>query len=178
MPLHCGPFRCHAPLRCRLCPAAALQVSTSPMRCDSLRNLAPAMPRNAPALPGHSWPKRRRAYRCLCSAQHCPRGSVPIIADAVPIDAPPPHCQASPMRCQSVLSHRPALPSRSAQRRAIPRHCLAGLSNATPLPSVAVSAVPLLNVTSPSLCDADFTLPLRRTPRIAAALLSVASPQP
>ncbi len=145
LPLHRGPFRCHAPLRCRLCPAAAPQLNALPMRCDSLRNHAPATPRNAPALPLHSWPKRRRAYRC-------PRGSVPSIATALPSLA--------------HASHRPALPSRSAQRRAIPRHCLAGLSNATPLPSVAVSAVP-------SLCDADFTLPLRRTPRIAAALICI-----
>lgn len=108
MPLHRGPFRCHAPLRCRLCPAAAPQLNALPMRCDSLRNLAPATPRNAPALPRHSWPKRSCAYRCPCSAQHCPRGSVPIIADAVPIDAPPPHCQASPMHRTALLCHRGA----------------------------------------------------------------------
>ena len=179
MPLHRGPFRCHAPLRCRLCPAAALQVSTSPMRCDSLRNLAcyatqrpsiagPFMAKAETrlSLPLHYQAKHRRRIAELNFATAVPCQASPLHRGATPLQGFATQCPATALPSLAHASHRPALPSRSAQRRAIPRHCLAGPSNATPMPNVAVSAVPLL-------CDADFTLPLRRTPRIAAALICI-----
>ena len=87
-----GPLSCHAPLRCRLCPAAALQVSTSPMRCDSLRNLAPSGLCSAPALPGQAQ-----------------SGDAPIVATAVPCQASPTHCRAKLRPCVASPCHRTAL---------------------------------------------------------------------
>ena len=113
LPPHRGPFRCHAPLRCRLCPAAAPQLNALPMRCDSLRNHAPATPRNAPALPLHSWPKRRRAYRC-------PRGSVPSIATALPSLA-----HALPVRAAAARAHAAQCLAHALQVEATQRLCQA-----------------------------------------------------
>ena len=139
------------------CPCYATQCPSIAAPFMAKAELRLSLPMQRTALPPRlrANHRRRRANRCLTQlsrrrANRCTATALPSLAHA---------------------SHRPALPSRSAQRRAIPRHCLAGPSIATPLPSVAVSAVPLLNATLPSLCDADFTLPLRRTPRIAAALL-------
>lgn len=145
MPPRRGPFRCHAPLRCRLCPAHAFR---------SLRN-------HAPALPLHSWPMRRSAYRCPCSAQHCRSITELISASAAHSQAPAAPCQASPP------------PDFGPPGSAKPPRIIAPLWLAAAIHGLTVPCRCQAGqcIAVPSLCDADFTLPLRRTPRIAAALL-------
>ena len=176
LPCLCESAQC----RCLACPHYAAAPRAVSLPCAIAM---PSLPRRSSASQHLAHALRFIAQPCPCYATQRPSIATPFMAVAEVRLSLPLHYQAKHRHRIAKLSiatalpslahasHRPALPSRSAQRRAIPRHCLAGRSNATPLPSVAVSAVPLLNATLPSLCDADFTLPLRRTPRIAAALL-------
>lgn len=112
-----------------------------------------------PALPLHSWPMRRSAYRCPCSAQHCRSITELISAPATPCQASPPPDFVSPGFAKPPRIIAPLWLAAAIHGLTVPCRCQVGQCIAVPSLRWASPCRRFATRTSHCLCAAHLALP-------------------